>query len=323
MSSDSRISEMLTAQENPAGQRLDQLLAKALPDFSRSKLAQWVKQGHVRVDDTRAKPSQRLYGGEVVIIDAPLENQIDDRPQSLELDLVHADPHFFVVNKPPGLVVHPAAGHADGTLLNALLHRDDALKKLPRAGIVHRLDKDTSGLLVVARTPAAHSSLVRQLEERTVSRRYWTLVYGRLVSGGTVDLPLGRHPVDRKKMAVREDGKPAVTHYRVLHRYKNFSELSVQLETGRTHQIRVHLSHQRFPIVGDRQYGGRMRSPAGAGDALLDALSGLRRQALHAVRLAFDHPGSGERVSFEVPLPADLTMLAKAVAGDPAQQADA
>ncbi len=320
---ESRIHEQLTAADNPAGQRLDQLLADALPDFSRSKLSQWIKQGHVQVDGARAKPSQRLYGGEAVSVDAPLENQVDDRPQSLDLDLVHTDEHFFVVNKPPGLVVHPAAGHADGTLLNALLHRDEALKKLPRAGIVHRLDKDTSGLLVVARTPIAHSSLVRQLEERTVSRRYWTLVYGRLVSGGTVDLPLGRHPVDRKKMAVREDGKAAVTHYRVLRRFKSFSELSVKLETGRTHQIRVHLSQQRFPIVGDRQYGGRLRSPAGAGEGLLNALNSLRRQALHAVRLAFDHPASGDRVSFEVPLPDDLAALARAVADDPAQQADA
>ncbi|MFK7955766.1 MAG: 23S rRNA pseudouridine(1911/1915/1917) synthase RluD [Lysobacterales bacterium] len=312
----------LEAPENPKGQRLDQLLAQQLGDFSRSRLTQWIKQGFVQVEGRPAKPSAKVFGGEAITVEATLQDQIEDHAQPLELDLIHSDPHFFVVNKPPGLVVHPAAGHADGTLLNALLNLDAELKQLPRAGIVHRLDKDTSGLLVVARTLTAHASLVRQLEARSVKREYWALVYGALVSGDTVDLPLGRHPVDRKRVAVRDDGKPAVTHYRLLNRFMSFTELTVRLETGRTHQIRVHLSHQRWPIVGDQVYGGRFRPPAAAGDNLLEVLRGHRRQALHARTLAFDHPGSGDRVSFDAPLPDDLMRLSQAVASDPGQRLD-
>lgn len=312
----------LEAPENPKGQRLDQLLAQELGDFSRSRLTQWIKTGFVLVEGRKAKPSAKVFGGETITVEATLEDQIDDQAQPLALDLIHTDPHFFVVNKPAGLVVHPAAGHADGTMLNALLNLDPDLKQLPRAGIVHRLDKDTSGLLVVARTLAAHSSLVRQLEARAVTREYWTMVYGALVSGDTVDLPLGRHPVDRKRVAVCDDGKPAITHYRLLRRFMSFTELTVKLETGRTHQIRVHLSHQRWPIVGDQIYGGRFRPPAGASENLLDVLRGHRRQALHARCLAFDHPQTSERVSFEAPLPDDLSRLSQAVAADPSQQVD-
>lgn len=312
----------LQAPQNPAGQRLDQLLAAELSEYSRSKLSQWIKQRFVLVDGEGVKPSVKLFGGESITVAATLEDQIEDQPQSLELDLIHADPEFFVVNKPPGLVVHPASGHADGTLLNALLNLDPDLKQLPRAGIVHRLDKDTSGLLVVARTLTAHACLVRQLEAREVSREYWTMVYGKMVSGDTIDLPLGRHPVDRKKVAVRDDGKTAITHYRLLRRFAAFTELTVRLETGRTHQIRVHLSHRRWPIVGDQLYGGRLRLPAGAGEELIEVLRGLRRQALHARRLAFDHPQTQQRVSFEAPLPEDLVQLSQAVAADSSQQLD-
>ena len=305
-----------------AGQRLDQFLAAQLPAYSRARLSSWIRAGQARVDGARVKPSYRVNGGEQVQLRAQIEAAVRSPAQAIDLAVVHADAQVLVIDKPAGLVVHPAAGNADGTLLNALLHYDPALEQLPRAGIVHRLDKQTSGLMVVARTLTAHTDLVRQLQARSVSRHYQALVYGRMISGGSVDAPLGRHPVDRKKMAVRGDGKAAITHYRVGQRFADFTLLEVQLETGRTHQIRVHMAHQRFPLVGDPVYGIRLRLPPAAGEALAEALRGFQRQALHAARLEFDHPDDGSRAAFEAPAPADLQALLRALREDPTQAVD-
>lgn len=314
--------QSLTAPPSPAGQRFDQVLAQLLPDHSRARLTRWIKEGFVTLNGAKVRPAQKVYGGEAIVVAAPEESPLPDPAQPLTLTLVHEDEQLIVVDKPAGLVVHPAAGHADGTLLNALLNHDPQLRDLPRAGIVHRLDKDTSGLLVVARTLKAHTHLVRQLQAREMGREYWALVYGRLIAGDCVDEPIGRHPTDRKKMAVRPEGKPAVTHYRIEQRFADLTGLSVRLETGRTHQIRVHLSHRRFPIVGDPVYGGRLRVPAGASDSLRDALSALRRQALHARNLTLVHPASEATMTFTSPLAPDLATLLAVLADDAGQRVD-
>ncbi|MDD3517086.1 MAG: 23S rRNA pseudouridine(1911/1915/1917) synthase RluD [Chromatiales bacterium] len=298
-----------------AGQRVDQALALLFPEHSRSRIQQWIQAGQVRVGGLRPRAKDRVLGGETAVIDAVVEVTQDDRPQDIPLAIVHEDGQIIVIDKPPGLVVHPAVGNREGTLVNALLHHAPELARLPRAGIVHRLDKDTSGLLVVARTLEAHTDLVRQLQARTVHREYLTLVQGVLVAGGTIEGDIGRHHQDRKRMAVVDEGKPAVTHYRVEARYRAHTLLRVQLETGRTHQIRVHMAHIRHPVVGDPVYG-RLRIPAGAGTALVEALRGFRRQALHAARLGLIHPGSGEEVWFEAPLPEDMAALITAMAVD-------
>jgi 23S rRNA pseudouridine1911/1915/1917 synthase len=233
--------------------------------------------------------------------------------------VLYQDADLLVIDKPAGMVVHPAAGNPDGTLQNALLHHDSALENLPRSGIVHRLDKDTSGVMVVARSLRAHASLVRQLQERSMSRTYRAVTCGHPPASGTVDAPIGRHPRDRVKMAVVASGKPAISHFRVLQRLGEFSDIEVSLETGRTHQIRVHMAHIRHPVVGDPVYGTRFRPPAGAGEALLDALGRFRRQALHALRLSFLHPATGEPVTYEAPLAEDLASLIAALTDDPGQ----
>ncbi|MEJ1296680.1 MAG: 23S rRNA pseudouridine(1911/1915/1917) synthase RluD [Candidatus Sedimenticola sp. (ex Thyasira tokunagai)] len=292
-----------------AGKRLDQALAILFPDFSRSRLQQWIKQERVTLDGVVRRSRDKLVGGEQVELNALIEDQVECRPQAIPLDLVYEDDQILVVNKPVGLVVHPAAGHPDGTLQNALLHHDPELVQLPRAGIVHRLDKDTSGLLVVARTTGAHRSLVEQLQDRAFKREYRTIVTGVMTAGGTVDQPIGRHPTHRTRMAVVFSGKPAVTHYRVIERFKAHTYLRVQLETGRTHQIRVHLAHIRYPIVGDPVYAGRLRMPGGMTDALRSELKDFRRQALHARRLGLTHPTTGEWMEWESPLPDDMEQL--------------
>jgi 23S rRNA pseudouridine1911/1915/1917 synthase len=241
---------------------------------------------------------------------------VEVAPQSIELNIIHQDRHIFVIDKPAGLVVHPGAGNPEGTLQNALLHLDESLAQLPRAGIVHRIDKDTSGLLVVARTLEAHTALVRALEAREVDREYQAVCVGVMTAGGTVDAPIDRHPVDRLKMAVREDGREAVTHYRVIQRFRGHTHIRVELETGRTHQIRVHMAHIRYPLVGDKVYGGRMILPKGATPELISAVREFPRQALHAVRLAFDHPGTRKSVEFSSPLPADMQHLLNVLAAD-------
>ncbi len=299
-----------------AGQRLDQALAALLPDHSRSRLKSWIDSGEVLVDGEPRRPRDKVSGGEKVVIAATLPEDPRAVPQDIPLVLVHEDRHVFVVDKPAGLVVHPGAGNPDNTLQNALLALDPKLAKLPRAGIVHRLDKDTSGLLVVARTLAAHTALVRMLEQRDIHREYQAVCRGVMTAGGTVDAPIDRHPTDRVRMSVRQGGRESVTHYRVIKRYRAHTHVRVQLETGRTHQIRVHLAHAGFPIVGDRVYGGRLALPRGASEALRQALKDFPRQALHAARLEFAHPVTAKPVACEAPLPADMRELLRVLAAD-------
>lgn len=292
-----------------AGKRLDQALALLFPDFSRSRLQRWLKEERVRLDGHDCRPRDCVAGGEEVVLEACFEERGGCLPQAIELDILHEDAHILVVNKPVGLVVHPAAGNPDGTLQNALLHHAPALVELPRGGIVHRLDKETSGLLVVAKTPAAHRALVEQLQARLFHREYRAVVTGVVTAGGSVEAPIGRHPTQRTRMAVVHSGKPALTHYRVLERFRLHSYLKINLETGRTHQIRVHMAHIRHPLVGDPLYGGRFRIPPDSPAAFVEALRGYRHQALHALRLGLSHPHSGEWMAWEAPLPEDLAAL--------------
>jgi 23S rRNA pseudouridine1911/1915/1917 synthase len=316
ISSVSQIRHSLTIPPELAGQRLDQALAELLSDYSRTRIKDWIDAGQVLVDGARMRPRDRVLGGERIEVDATLPDAVEVAPQSIELNIIHQDRHIFVIDKPAGLVVHPGAGNPEGTLQNALLHLDESLAQLPRAGIVHRIDKDTSGLLVVARTLEAHTALVRALEAREVDREYQAVCVGVMTAGGTVDAPIDRHPVDRLKMAVREDGREAVTHYRVIQRFRGHTHIRVELETGRTHQIRVHMAHIRYPLVGDKVYGGRMILPKGATPELISAVREFPRQALHAVRLAFDHPGTRKSVEFSSPLPADMQHLLNVLAAD-------
>lgn len=292
-----------------AGSRLDQVLAQLFPEFSRSRMQQWVREGAVLVDGRIVRPRDKVFGGERVEVQAVLEDIITVRPQAIDLNIVFEDEHILVLDKPAGLVVHPGAGNAEGTVQNALLHHEPALAGVPRSGIVHRLDKETSGLMVVAKTLQAHNSLVAQLQERSVQREYLALVAGALTGGGTVEAPIGRHPRDRLRMAVVENGREAISHYRIERRFPAHTLLRVVLETGRTHQIRVHMAHIGYPLVGDPLYGGRLKLPKGASEALRDALSGFRRQALHATRLGLIHPASGEVLHWETPPPADMQAL--------------
>ena len=299
-----------------AGQRLDQALASLLPDYSRSRLKGWIESGEVRVDGERRRPRDRVLGGESVTIVADIPLEVPAAPQEIPLDIVHSDRDVLVIDKPAGLVVHPGAGNPHSTLQNALLALDPSLAKLPRAGIVHRLDKDTSGLLIVARTLAAHTALVRMLEAREIHREYEAVCRGVMTAGGTVDAPIDRHPTDRVRMAVRDGGRDAVTHYRVIRRFRAHTHVRVQLETGRTHQIRVHLAHAGYPIVGDRVYGGRLALPKGANDELRTTLREFPRQALHAARLELDHPSRRARLECVSPLPADMRELLAALEQD-------
>jgi 23S rRNA pseudouridine1911/1915/1917 synthase len=311
-----RLEISLTIPPEHAGQRLDQALAALLPDYSRSRMKAWIEGGEVRVDGTVMRPRDKVSGGESVQIIARLPEESRAAPQPIPLVLVHEDKHVFVVDKPAGLVVHPGAGNPDQTLQNALLALDPKLAALPRAGIVHRLDKDTSGLLVVARTLPAHTALVRMIGDRDVHREYEAICRGVMTAGGTIDAPIDRHPTDRVRMAVREGGREAVTHYRVIKRYRAHTHVRVQLETGRTHQIRVHLAHAGFPIVGDKVYGGRLTLPKGASETLRQALRDFPRQALHASRLQFDHPVTGKPVECVSPLPADMRGLLDVLAAE-------
>jgi 23S rRNA pseudouridine1911/1915/1917 synthase len=311
-----RIHRRLTIPLELAGQRLDQALAELLGDYSRTRIKEWIDAGEVRVNGAKLRPKDKVLGGEGVEIDAAVPVAADVTPQAIELDIVHQDRHVLVINKPVGLVVHPGAGNAAGTLQNALLHFDPKLAQVPRAGIVHRLDKDTSGLMVVARTLESHTALVRAIEAREVEREYEAVCLGVMTGGGMVDAPIARHPVDRLRMAVREDGREAVTHYRVIRRFRGHTHVRLKLESGRTHQIRVHMAHIHYPLVGDRVYGGRLLLPKGASPALVEMLRGFRRQALHAARLAFAHPTSGKPIECEAPLPADMQALLAVLATD-------
>ncbi len=304
-----------------AGRRLDQALAETFPEHSRTRLKAWIEGGQATLDGRVVRPRDPVLGGERVLIEAELAEEVPLRPQALALDVVHEDAALLVVAKPAGLVVHPGAGNPDRTLQNALLAHDPSLAALPRAGLVHRLDKDTSGLLVVARTLEAHTALVRALEVREIHREYEAIVHGAMTGGGTVDAPIGRHATDRLRRAVREDGRPAVTHYRLAERFRAHTQLRVVLESGRTHQIRVHLAHVGHPIVGDPVYGRRLAIPRGASPRLAEALRGFRRQALHAARLEFAHPAGGRPLALTAPAPADFAALLAALRDDGAAAA--
>ncbi|MFC3907717.1 23S rRNA pseudouridine(1911/1915/1917) synthase RluD [Legionella dresdenensis] len=294
------------------GQRIDAVLAQLIPDYSRSQLTNWLKQQKITVNNRLLKPKDKVNGGETIqfAVDfGNLDNKMEScQPEDIPLDIVYEDEFLLVINKPAGLIVHPGAGNPAHTLVNALLHHSPSLQQIPRAGIIHRLDKDTTGLLVIAKTLATHTSLVRQMHDREIQRRYITLVQGHLVSSGTIDTFYGRHPRNRLKMAVCEHGREAITHYFIKKHYQAFTLLDVQLETGRTHQIRVHMAHINHPVIGDPLYG-RVRFPREAAPELINALQNFRRQALHAHTLALVHPETAEHLTFEGALPDDFQTL--------------
>ena len=313
--------QTLPIPESAAGLRLDQAVAQMFPDYSRSRLTEWIKTGDLLLDGAQALPRQIVRGGETVWLHARPGQEVPLRPEEIVLDIRYEDADLLVINKPAGLVVHPGAGQPAGTLQNALLHFDARLAEIPRAGIVHRLDKDTSGVMVVARSLRAHTRLVEALQERDVHRQYVAVVLGAMIAGGSVDAPIGRHPRDRLKQAVVDEpaGKHALTHYRVRERFRAHTSIECRLETGRTHQIRVHMAHAKHPLVGDTQYGGGLKLPKGATAELVETLRGFKRQALHAEKLEFEHPVSGEVVSVTVDAPDDFAALVGALREDTRQ----
>jgi 23S rRNA pseudouridine1911/1915/1917 synthase len=303
-----------------AGKRFDQALAEMFPEFSRSRLSEWIKAGDALLDGAAIRPRDPVRGGEPVTLSVRMEVETRAEAENIPLDLAYEDDDVLVVNKPAGLVVHPGAGNPRGTLVNALLNFDPRLAELPRAGIVHRLDKDTSGLMVVARSLRAHAALVEQLSEREVHRQYVAVVVGPMIAGGTVNAPIGRHATDRVRQAVVREGqgREAKTHYRVRERFRAHTVVECRLETGRTHQIRVHMAYIKHPLIGDPLYGGSFKLPKAATPELTEALRGFKRQALHAEKLAFVHPVTGETISTESPIPADMQALIAALRADTA-----
>lgn len=299
------------------GKRLDQVLAELFPDYSRSRLKEWILAENVAVDGQIVnRPREKLLGDETIEINAKVELQTQHEAQQIKLNIVYEDEHILVINKPANLVVHPGAGNAKGTILNALLSHVPEIASVPRAGIVHRLDKDTTGLMVVAKTIPAQTHLVEQLQAREISREYEAVAFGTMIAGGTVDEPIGRHPTQRTHMAVRESGKPAVTRYRVKEKFRSHTYLRLKLESGRTHQIRVHMAHLRHPLVGDQTYAGRPRLPKASSAEMIETLRKFRRQALHAVQLELSHPITGEWMSWHAPLPADFVNLLTVLRAD-------
>jgi 23S rRNA pseudouridine1911/1915/1917 synthase len=297
------------------GLRIDFVLAKLYPHWSRSKLTTWLKTGCILINQQTWKPNTKVAGGETIQLNLPSESStISDQAEDIPLDILFEDDQVMVINKPPGLIVHPGAGNRQGTLLNALLHHHAPLQDLPRAGIVHRLDKDTSGIMIIAKTLTAHTHLIRQMQERSIQRQYLALVYGHLIAGDTIHTEYGRDPHNRLKMAVLEHGKPAITTFTVLKKFHYVTLLQVKLHTGRTHQIRVHMSHINHPIVGDLLYRTRNCLKAGMSKELRDTLSTFPRQALHAQTLSFQHPISQETLTYTAPIPYDLQSLLEFVA---------
>lgn len=303
--------------EHLFGKRLDQVLAEMFPDYSRSRIKEWILASSVQVNGQPcAIPRQKMLGGEQIDILAAIPEEERFDAEQIDLDIVFEDEHILVINKPAGLVVHPGAGNQDGTLLNALLHHCPAIAEVPRAGIVHRLDKDTTGLMVIAKTIPAQTHLVEAMQAREITREYEAVCYGTMTAGGTVKQPIGRHQTKRTLMAVNENGKPAVTHYRVMEKYRAHTRLRLRLETGRTHQIRVHMTFISHPLVGDPVYGGRPRPPRQADESLLQLLRNFKRQALHAIMLKLAHPITGQILEWHAPLPDDLIALNAALRAD-------
>ena len=307
------IQQQYRIDEQSAGHRLDQVLSRLLPEYSRSKIQEWIREGFIYLNQQPCKPRQKVYTNDRIDLDVPVVNRLSDQPQAVEFEILHEDKDIFVINKPANLVVHPAAGHENGTLVNGLLNIDQQLDQLPRAGIVHRLDKDTTGVMVVARNLRSHHYLVDQLQQRLVKREYMAITQGVVTAGRTIETFMARHPVNRKKMAVQGSGKQAITHFQVVKKFPFHSLIAVQLETGRTHQIRVHLAHIKYPLLGDPLYGGRERIPSGIDDEIAAKIRGFGRQALHARRLSFVHPGTGESCRFEACLPDDFAQMLDAL----------
>ncbi|MDF7652178.1 23S rRNA pseudouridine(1911/1915/1917) synthase RluD [Candidatus Pantoea formicae] len=306
-----------TVSEAQLGQRLDQTLAELFPDYSRSRIKEWILERRVSVNGTIIdKPKEKVFGGEQVSIDAEIEEEQRWEAQNIPLNIVYEDDDILVINKPRGLVVHPGAGNPDGTVLNALLYHYPPIADVPRAGIVHRLDKDTTGLMVVAKTVPAQTHLVETLQLREITREYEAVAIGTMTAGGTVNEPMARHSTKRTHMAVHPMGKPATTHYRIMEHFRAHTRLRLRLETGRTHQIRVHMAHINHPLVGDPLYGGRPRPPKGASDAFIAALRGFDRQALHATMLRLYHPITGIEMEWHAPLPQDMVDLIDALKAD-------
>ncbi|OBU14591.1 23S rRNA pseudouridine(1911/1915/1917) synthase [Photobacterium aquimaris] len=299
-----------TVSESQLGKRLDQVIAELYPDYSRSRIKEWILKDMVSVNGKiDNKPRSKMMGGEELFIQAEIEDEVRWIAQDLPLDIVYEDGDILVINKPRDFVVHPGAGTPDGTVLNALLHHYPALAEVPRAGIVHRLDKDTTGLMVVAKTIQAQTRLVRALQKRKITREYEALAIGQMTGGGTIEKPIGRHATKRICMAVHELGKDAITHYRVAERFREHTRIVLRLETGRTHQIRVHMSYMSHPLIGDVIYGGRPRPPRNASEQFIHALRSFDRQALHARMLRLSHPITGELMEWHAPLPNDMVAM--------------
>lgn len=302
---------------NQTGFRLDQALAELFPDYSRTRIKEWILSGAVQIDGVSVtKPREKVLAYQQIDIQATLEEEVQAIAQAIDLDIVYEDEHILVINKQAGLVVHPGAGNVDGTLMNALLHHCPAIEHVPRAGIVHRLDKDTTGLMVVAKTLEAQTHLVAAIQARDITREYEAIVIGTMTAGGMVDAPIGRHPTKRTHMAVHHSGRPSVTHYRVAEKFRAHTRLRLRLETGRTHQIRVHMAHIGHVLVGDPVYGGRPRPPKNASPEFMQVLHDFKRQALHAVHLELAHPITCELMSWQAPIPEDMVNLTQALRQD-------
>ena len=304
-----RLSLQFQLDDSYLGQRIDQVAATVWNEFSREKLKQWMKDGHLLVNGNIVKPKYKCEGNEMLTLEVELEAQTSAQPENIPLDIIYEDADIMVINKPVGMVVHPGAGNPNGTLVNALLYHYPKSAELTRAGLVHRIDKDTSGLLVVAKNLEAQFSLSKQLAKKSVYRVYDLICYGTMIAGGKIDEPIKRHPVDRVKMAILPGGRDAVTHYNVKERFQHFTRVQAQLETGRTHQIRVHFTYIGFPLVGDPVYVSRVKVPAGASEKLASALRGFKRQALHASKLGLIHPQTKQEMMFEAPWPQDFIDL--------------
>ncbi|AOF52765.1 23S rRNA pseudouridine(1911/1915/1917) synthase [Rodentibacter caecimuris] len=309
----------LSAEVQPEqiGQRLDQTLAELFPEYSRSRLKTWIEADLVKINNCIANiPREKVLGGEHIEIIVEIEDETRFEPENIPLNIVYEDEHIIVINKPKDLVVHPGAGNPNGTVLNALLYHYPPIAEVPRAGIVHRLDKDTTGLMVVAKTIPAQTKLVRDLQKRKITREYEAVALGIMTKGGLVDQPMARHATKRTLMAVHPMGKPAVTHYRIMENFRNYTRLRLRLETGRTHQIRVHMAHIAHPLLGDQTYGGRPRPPKNASENFMEVLRNFKRQALHAVMLRLAHPITGEMMEWHAPLPEDFVELLNALKTD-------